>query len=327
MKAAAIILAAGKSTRMKSELPKVLHEVCGRPMLAHVIDACRGAGVERLVVVVGHRKEDVIATFAGDGDIEWVTQTEQKGTGHAALMCREALGGFTGPVLTIAGDMPLIHSQTVSAVLAESARTGHAVTLATSVLEDPADYGRIVRDAEGNLQAIVEFRDCTTEQRAIREVNISYYCFDGARIFALLAKIKTNNAKGEYYITDTVSLALEAGMGAGAIPAVPAEDAMGINSRADLALVSRVMQGRIQAEWLERSVSIVDRTTTWIEAGAELGVESTIYPFTYIGTGAKIGGGCRIGPHAVVARGARVPAGTTVSGRWPVGNDDAGTGA
>lgn len=313
MNAAAIILAAGKSTRMKSELPKVLHEVCGVPMLGHVLNACREAGVGRLVVVVGHRKDDVIAAFAGDDDIEWVVQTEQKGTGHAALMCENSLRGFAGPVLTIAGDMPLIRGETVGAVLQEAARTKHAVTLATSVLDEPEGYGRIVRDGTGALAAIVEHHDCTPEQRVIREVNISYYCFAGSRLFDLLKHITTDNAKGEYYITDTVAIALREGWGAGAIPAVPAEDAMGINSRADLAQVSRVMQARIQSFWLDHAVSIVDRSTTWIESGARIGAETIIYPFTYIGAGADVGGGCRLGPHASVARGERVLAGAAVS--------------
>jgi bifunctional UDP-N-acetylglucosamine pyrophosphorylase/glucosamine-1-phosphate N-acetyltransferase len=324
LQAAAIILAAGKSTRMQSALPKVLHEVCGRPMLAFVLDACRKAGVNRLVVVVGHRKDDVISTFAGDDDIEWVEQIEQKGTGHAALMCEPALNGFAGPVLTIAGDMPLIRANTVSAVLAEAARTQHAVTLATSVLGDPDGYGRIVRSAAGALTAIVEHHDCTPEQRAIREVNISYYCFADRRLFDLLRRIEPNNAKGEYYITDTVSIALREGWGAGAIPAVPPEDAMGINSRADVALISRIMQERIQAHWLSHAVSIVDRATTWIESNAEIGPETIIYPFSFIGAGAAVGAGCRVGPHASIGRGERVPAGehrsnTLVSGLMATG--------
>ncbi|MCB9850747.1 MAG: NTP transferase domain-containing protein [Phycisphaerales bacterium] len=319
MQTAAIILAAGKSTRMKSELPKVLHEVCGRPMLAYVLDACRGAGVDRLVVVVGHRKEEVIATFAGDRDIEWVAQTEQHGTGHAALMCEKALGGFEGPVLTIAGDMPLIRQETCERVLAEAKRTEHAVTLATAVLDDPAGYGRIVRDGAGRLAAIVEHNDCTPEERAIREVNISYYCFDGARLFNILHKIGNDNAKKEYYITDTVTIALREGLGAGAVPAVPAEDALGINSRADVALINRVMQGRIQKHWLDRAVTIVDPSTTWIEAGATIGEDTSIYPFSYIGSGASIGAGCRLGPHAFVMRGETVPAGKMVSPLAPTG--------
>jgi bifunctional UDP-N-acetylglucosamine pyrophosphorylase/glucosamine-1-phosphate N-acetyltransferase len=309
---AAIILAAGKSTRMKSELPKVLHEVCGRPMLAHVLSACRGAGITRLVVVVGHRKDDVIATFAGDDDIQWVEQVEQHGTGHAALMCADALAGFTGPVLTIAGDMPLIRQDTVEAVLAEQARTGDAVTLATALLDDPTGYGRIVRDADNRLVAIVEHHDCTEAQRAIREANISYYCFDGKRLFDLLGRIENNNAKGEYYITDTVAIALRAGWGAGALPAVPAEDALGINARADLAVVNQLMQRRIQAHWLDRAVTIVDPETTWIEAGATIGADSTLYPFSFVGCGAKIGPGCCVGPHAVVERNAVIAGGATV---------------
>ena len=288
---------------MKSEAPKVLHEICGKPMLWYVIEACRGAGVQKLAIVVGHRKDDVIAAFADQDDIVWVEQKEQKGTGHAALVCEEGLSGFDGQVLAIAGDMPLIQEDTLQKLLAENHRTGDALTLATSILDEPAGYGRIIRDAKGALAGIVEHNDCSPEQLKIDEVNVSYYCFAGERLFEILHQLKNDNAKGEYYITDAVAIALKKGLGAGAVAAVPAEDAMGINSRADLATVSRMMQSRIQAEWMDRAVTIVDPTTTWIETGANLGPETIVYPFSFIGGGARIGEGCRIGPHACVAGG------------------------
>jgi bifunctional UDP-N-acetylglucosamine pyrophosphorylase/glucosamine-1-phosphate N-acetyltransferase len=317
VRAAAVILAAGKSTRMKSELPKVLHEVCGRPMLAYVLDACRGAGVEKLVVVVGHRKDDVIAAFAGCNDITWVEQREQKGTGHAALVCKEALAGFAGRVLVIAGDMPLVRQETLQNLLAASVASGDAVTLATCQLDDPTGYGRIVRGPDGKLTSIIEDHDCTPEQRAIREVNVSYYCFDGERVFGLLEQVKPTLPKGEYYITDTITLALAQGAGAGAVLAVPPEDAMGVNSRADLAVINRLMQGRIQAHWMANRVTIVDPQTTWIESGATLGAETTIAPFSFVGTCAEVGENCRIGPFGYVGAQERVAAGAVVRGALP----------
>ncbi len=261
-------------------------------------------------MVVGHRKDDVIAAFAGDdADITWVEQAEQLGTGHAALVCEEALEGFTGPVLTIAGDMPLIRQQTVEEVLAENARTGDAVTLATAVLDDPASYGRIVRDETGALVGIVEHNDCTPEQREIDEVNISYYCFDGGRMFDLLHRIEVHQPKGEYYITDTLEIARRQGWGIGAVPAVPAEDAMGVNSRVDLTVVGGMMQDRILGYWLDNAVTIVDPASTWIETGAMLGRDCVIYPYSFIGADARVGEGCRIGPHGMVPRGATIEAG------------------
>ena len=308
----AVILAAGKSMRMKSDLPKVLHEVCGQPMLSYVIEACRAVGVERLIVVVGHGRELVREAYAGASDIIWVHQAEQHGTGHAVMVCEEALADFAGNVLVIAGDMPLIHSETLQALLEEHARTGNAVTLATSVLDNPHGYGRIARDEQGNLSAIVEHKDCTPEQLEIHEVNPSYYCFDGARLFAALGKLTVGNVQGEYYITDTVAILKREGGGAGAIPAVPQEDALGINSRADLAEVNRIMQDRIQQSWMERGVTVIDPGSTWIEHGASIGRETVVYPFSFVGVGAVVGESCRLGPFAQVRGGEHVVAGAVV---------------
>ena len=300
---AAVILAAGRSTRMKSDLPKVLHEVCGRPMLAYVVDACEQAGVGRVLLVVGHGKEKVVETFGDRGLCSFVEQAEQKGTGHAVLCCREALSGFAGRVLVIAADMPLVRGETLTRLLAENTRTGHAITLATTVLDEPAGYGRIVRDRAGDLLGIVEHNDCTPEQREIHEVNPSYYCFDGRLMFEALGQVGNANAKGEYYITDAVRILIEQGRGGGAIPAVPPEEAMGINSRADLALVARRMQDRIQAGWMAAGVTIVDPASTWINAGARIGPETVVYPFSYIDGRAGVGAGCRVGPFACLLAG------------------------
>jgi bifunctional UDP-N-acetylglucosamine pyrophosphorylase/glucosamine-1-phosphate N-acetyltransferase len=303
---AAIILAAGKSTRMKTELPKVLHPICGQPMLAYVLSACRDAGVDRLLVVVGHGKEEVVAHFSGQSDVRWVEQTKQKGTGHAVFCCREALTDFDGSVLVIAGDMPLVRRETLANLLETRENCGDAVVIATTVLEGPHGYGRIVRDDTGKLLAIVEDRDCTPEQRTIREVNPSYYCFDCRRMFEALENLRPDNVKGEYYITDAVHILRDSGGGASAIETVPAEDAMGINSRLDLAVVGRAMQDRIQLAIMQEGVTIVDPDNTWIEAGVSIGRDTVVYPFTFIGTGAALGERCRVGPFARIAAQATV---------------------
>jgi len=300
---AAIILAAGRSTRMVTDLPKVLHEVCGRPMLAYVIDACRAAGIQRLIVVVGYRKEDVIAAFEGEPGVSFVDQADQKGTGHAVMVCRDALAGFEGDVVVIAGDMPLVRSETLELLLDTHQSRTSAVTLATAVLPDPTGYGRIIRDKYGNLEGIVEESDCTPAQREIREVNPSYYCFDKRLLFEALEQVRPDNVKGEYYLTDALHILVGRGHRALAITAVPPEDAMGINSREHLAEVGRVMQNRIQRGLMASGVTIVDPPNTWIDVRAEIGRDTVIHPFSYIHGHVRIGRRCSIGPFAYLREG------------------------
>jgi len=309
---AAIVLAAGKSTRMNTNLPKVLHEICGRPMLAFVLNACRMAGVDRLIVVVGHGKEQVIEQFSAEHDIEWVTQAEQKGTGHAVMCCREALKGFSGTVLVIAGDMPLVRREALMELLEARTESGDALTLATTTLDDPMGYGRIVRDGSGRLEAVVEERNCSDAQRAIREVNVSYYCFDAATLFKSFEKLKPDPVKGEYYITDMVRLLRAEGKGVSAKVEVAQEDALGINSRIDLSMVARAMQDRLQKALMDDGVTIVDPDNTWIDADVSIGADTTVYPFTFIGAGATIGEGGRIGPFACVRAGETIGDGAVI---------------
>jgi bifunctional UDP-N-acetylglucosamine pyrophosphorylase/glucosamine-1-phosphate N-acetyltransferase len=317
---AAIILAAGKSTRMKSDLPKVLHEICGRPMLSFVLRACRLAGVDRLLVVVGHGREKVVQAFEGEsGDITWVYQGEQKGTGHAVLCCREALGNDAGSVLVIAGDMPLIRRETLAELLAHRERSGDAVTIATTNLADPTGYGRIIRDAQGRLEGIIEHRHCTPEQRAIAEVNPSYYCFDAKLMMSALRDVQPDSAAGEIFITEAIRILKSKGHGVSAQVSAPAEDAMGINSRLDLATVGRAMQDRIQYELMAEGVTIVDPDNTWIEVDAVVGRDTVIQPFSFIGAAASIGTGCRIGPFATIGSAEVVDDGAVVGPALPGG--------
>ncbi len=297
---------------MNSERAKVLHEICGRPMLSYVVNACRLAGVNKIVVVVGYGKDDVVRSLGDDPGVEWVEQAEQKGTGHAVQCCAEALKGFSGSVLVIAGDMPLVRRVTLAGLIQSREKSGDSVTLATTHLDDPTGYGRIVRDGQGRLEAIVEHRDCTELQQQIREVNPSYYCFDSARLFEALNEVQVSPDTGEYYVTDVVQVLRKAGHGVSATITVPAEDARGINSRLDLAMVGRVMEDRIQLSLISEGVTIVDPDNTWIEADVTGGCDSVIYPFSFVSVGATLGERCRIGPFAMIVPGEVVPDGAVV---------------
>ena len=249
MATTAIILAAGKGTRMKSDLPKVLHPVCGRPMLAYVLDTARQAGSSRLLVVVGHRADLVKETFADDAkDISWVLQSPQNGTGHAVMVCKRELAGLEGPVLVLAGDGPLIRPETLRQLIETHQATGAACTLATSILPEPGGYGRIVRDQAGNLVGIVEALDATASQKTIREVNVSIYCFDAAALRDVIGRLKNHNAKGEYYLTDTLGLLVAGGRKIAAVAAVPTQDVLSINTLDELQHVSDIMAARMAAE-------------------------------------------------------------------------------
>ena len=308
----AIILAAGQSTRMNTKMPKVLHEVCGRPMLEWVLEACRDAGVQKHIVVVGYGKERIIERFAGDGDVEFVEQTEQKGTGHAVMCCRPQLEGFTGQTLILCGDAPLIRTETVKVLIEKHAQEKSSVTLATTVMSDPAGYGRIVRDGYGNIQGIVEHNDCNQEQLAISEINPGYFCFQTPLLLEALDKITPNNVKNEYYLTDALHILLADGHKATAVTAVAEEDAMGVNNRMQLSLVGKIMQERIQERLMNAGVTIADPPNTWIDARVQIGQDTVVEPFTCIRGAVVIGSNCRIGPFAYLHEGACVADGEVV---------------
>lgn len=304
---------------MKSRRAKPMHEVCGRPMLEHVLRACYEAGVERNIVVVGHGKDEVMGYFAQDHRITWVEQTEQLGTGHAARMCEAQLkagsaGGADGAeVFILAGDGPLIRAQVLRTLLQAHRDEGAAASMATAVLDDPTGYGRIVRDAQGNFLEIVEQNDATEEQKAIREVFPSYYCVNTDDLLSALSKLTNHNAKREYYLTDIYAHLRRAGRKVLAVQAVTQEDVLGVNTREQLAIVDTVMQARIQRDLREKGVTITSSAHTYIEAGTEVGAETVVLPFTFIGRDAVIGSDCVIGPFAHVPRGAVVPEGSTLA--------------
>ena len=249
----AIVLAAGKGTRMQSELPKVAHEVAGKPMVRWVAEACAAAGCVRVVVVVGYQRSvvrDCLEGFEG-AEVEFVEQGEQLGTGHAVMVCREsfsseiASAGGGGDAFVLAGDGPLIREGTLRTLLGRHRETGASATLATARLSDPSGYGRVVRDEAGRFSRIVEEKNASEAERAIDEVNPSYYCFGVSALFSGLESVEKNELSGEYYITDVPAILLGRGERVEVIEAVPAEDVLSINTPEQLSDVDAVMRARV----------------------------------------------------------------------------------
>lgn len=238
----AIILAAGKGTRMKSELPKVMHLACGRPMIEYVLDAARTAGVKRLVVVVGHKAEFVRESLAAHRDVEFALQAEQKGTGHAVMVCADQLANHDGPVLVLAGDTPLLRGESLAALLAELRDQRAAGVIGTAITENNSGLGRVVRSESGEFLRIVEQKDATSEEAAIREINTGCYAFDSSPLFQALTQIRPNNSQAEYYLTDVPAILNAQGQRVLAVPKLTIEEALGVNTLEQLAEVEKVLQ-------------------------------------------------------------------------------------
>ncbi len=239
--AMAIVLAAGKGVRMKSDLPKVLVPVGGRPMVRFVIDALRAAGVSRLVIVVGYRAELVRSELAETPGLEFADQTEQLGTGHAVMMCRRQLAAHDGPVVVVAGDSPMLQADSVVTLLKEFSVHNAACLIGTVKRDNPAGYGRVLRDAAGDFVGIIEEKDATPEQKAVREVNVSTYVFDSQELLWALDQLRADNSQREYYITDCPAILLAAGKGVAALNVLKPCESLSINSPEELAEVEAEM--------------------------------------------------------------------------------------
>lgn len=244
----AIVLAAGKGTRMKTELPKVLAPVLGRPMILYTLDALRGAGISRLMLVVGYRADDVRHALAEEPDVAFVSQTQQLGTAHAVSMCepflREYVGAGGGPVVVVAGDAPMMQAETVAALLADWRQSPAACLLGTICVENPQGLGRILRDGDGKFCGIVEEKDATAEQKRIVEVNQSYYVFDAADLLNVLPEIRPENAQAEYYLTDCPALMLRKGLAVRALPILKPVEAVSVNTQDELRRVEEMLLGQ-----------------------------------------------------------------------------------
>ena len=229
-----MILAAGKGTRMNSDLPKVLHRLGGKPLISHVLKTARELHPDRLLVVVGHGREEVVKELANTGS-EWVVQEPQLGTGHAVQQTKGALRGFVGEVVVLSGDVPLLKASTLRRLIEAHRRAEASATVLTALADDPADYGRIVRTADGEFVRIVEAREATPEEKAIGEINSGIYCFRADELFGALGRVKTDNSKGEYYLTDVIAILIEAGRIVQAVEFGDFTEVRGINTPSELA--------------------------------------------------------------------------------------------
>ncbi len=294
----AIILAAGHGKRMKSEKAKVLHEVCGRPMVHYVVEAVRQAGAKKVVVVVGYAADQVHAALGDEPDVVFATQERQLGTGDAVKACRAALEGYEGPALILVGDEPLIRPEPLVDLLEMHAEEHAACLLGTAVVPDPTGFGRILRDSAGRFLRIVEQRDCSPEEAAITEVNPSCYVFSLPGLWDALDRLDTSNAQGEYYLTDAPALLQQMGRKVVARPVLEPDDILGVNTRQHLAQANEIMQVRIQDHLMTEGVTIVSPHNTYIDGRAIIGRDTIVFPFTVITGRVTIGARCRVGPFA-----------------------------
>ena len=293
----AVILAAGKGTRMKSARAKVLHPALGVPMLEHVVRALQAAGAGRVVVVVGHQAEAVEAAFAGRG-LEFVRQEPPLGTGHALQVAGPSLGTGAGTVVVVNGDLPLLRPQTLLALLDAHRRSGDAATLLTVELPDAGAYGRVLRDGDGSVRAIVEAKDASAEERAVREINAGLYAFERGALLPALARLQPQNAQGEYYLTDVVALLRGSGRRVGAVKAEDPGEALGVNNVEELAETTRLLRRRRTQELMAAGASIEDPESTHIGLDVTVEADAIIRPYTFLEGRTVVRGGAVVGPFA-----------------------------
>lgn len=311
--AAVIVMAAGKGTRMKSDLPKVLHPIGGRSLLGHAVEAVRGLHPDHVVVVVGHGREAVIEHLAAVApDVTTAVQEQQNGTGHAVMAALTTLPGLTGTVVVTSGDVPLQETSTLRDLVAVHEAAGAAVTALTAVLPDAGSYGRIVRAADGQVEAIVEAKDATPEQLAIREINAGIYAFDAAVLSSALSRVTSDNAQGELYLTDVLAIARGDGCVTAAHQIADVWQTEGANDRAQLADLGRELNRRVTRAWMRSGVTIVDPETTWIDVQVELEPDCLILPSTQLHGRTRVAGGATVGPDSTLTD-VDVQAGATVT--------------
>ncbi|MBF0385586.1 MAG: NTP transferase domain-containing protein [Candidatus Omnitrophica bacterium] len=307
-----IILAAGKGTRMKSERPKVLHKVCGRPIIHYVLDIAEAAGSLKTIAVLGYKSEEVKAQLP-KGCLT-VIQKKLLGTADAVRSALPGLGGFRGDILILSGDTPLLDKTVLRALIARHRKTKAACTFLTSVVPDPYGYGRIIRDDKGMAVAIREDKDATGLQKEIAEINVGLYCIDAFELEQGLKQVKLNKKKKEFYLTDLIEYLSQQGKKVQTIETKECEEGLGINTREDLAFAEGVIRKRNLKYFMSQGVTIADPSTTYIERSVKIGQDTIIRPFTFIEGDVSVGKNCVIGPFA------RLRAGTKIKDGVEIGN-------
>lgn len=300
---AAVILAAGQGTRMKSSKPKVAFELCGWPMVRHVVEAVRPLSPKKTVVVVGHGRAEVEASLQGVSGLTFAVQAEQLGTADAVKAALPSLKGFDGTIVVLCGDVPLVQAQTLADLVAEHRRAGAAATILSTVLEDGGRYGRIVRGPEGEFVRIVEAKDANENELALTEINTGIYAFESRALGSAILKVGDGNAQGEYYLTDVPEILLAGGSTVQAVAAGSFDEVLGVNTFAELADAASRMRGRILGEFMAQGVEIRDPATTWIDRAVTIGRGTRVLPSTVIERDVSIGERCEVGPFAHVRPG------------------------
>jgi len=294
-----LILAAGQGTRMKSKVPKVLHGLCGMPMIDHVIQTAKRLIPEKTYLVVGFRK-DLVRDHLGD-TVEYITQNERLGTGHAVMQAEEVLSGYKGDVLILYGDVPLLKEQTLQALLEKHWKSRAAATIVTTRVGNPFGFGRIIRDRSRKIRKIVEEKDATAAQKRKREINPGIYCFKSPALLKALKKLDTANEQQEYYLTDVIEILLKQGRKVETITTDDEVEIMQVNDRMQQAVVNKIMHGRVLNRLMEDGVTIIDPENTYVSGSVKIERDVTIYPFTYIEGSTRIGEGTVIGPQTYIA--------------------------
>ncbi|WP_147371047.1 bifunctional UDP-N-acetylglucosamine diphosphorylase/glucosamine-1-phosphate N-acetyltransferase GlmU, partial [Meiothermus luteus] len=287
---AVVILAAGLGTRMKSKLPKVLHPLLGRPLVGYCIETAFKSGAERVVVVVGHGAAQVRQAFADQPGLTFVEQKEQLGTAHALAQAESVLAGFPGPIVVTQGDTPLTRVETLKGLVEVLRRERAGMALLTMRLADPTGYGRIVRDEKGEILRNVEQKDATPEEQAIQEINPGVYCFDGS-LWEKLKRVDNRNAANEYYLPDLIRIYREAGEKVASVESKDPDELLGINSRAQLAQVERVLLERLRAYWMAQGVRMVLPESIYLEPSVELAPDVTLWPGVVLRGQTRLGEG------------------------------------
>lgn len=301
-----VILAAGKGTRMKSNLPKVLHEILGKALVGYVLDSVKHITNENFVIVGHHAEEVEKYVISHYENAKTVLQSPQLGTGHAVSMVCPMLENYSGQVLILCGDTPLITEDTLKKFVGYHRENKSDITVMSAIFENPTNYGRIIRDTDNSLKCIIEEKDATLEQKAIKEVNAGIYCINWAKVKSAFSQLTSNNAQGEYYLTDIIEWGKKNGLSVNAYIMENNIETFGINSRVQLAEALKLLQKRINEKHMINGVTIVDPETTYISADTEIGQDTIIYPSTYIEGENKIGSNCKIGPMAHLRGGVEI---------------------
>lgn len=299
-----VIMAAGKGTRMKSNKSKLVHKIYDKELVKRVVELAKKVGTDEVVAVVGYMKEQVEAVLKDE--VKYAYQDELLGTGHAVMQAREYLKGKKGKVVILYGDVPILRPETLENLISKSFKNKEYATLLTAIYENPTGYGRIIRDEGGNIKAIIEEKDANSEEKQIKEINSGIYCFDIEELVSALKLIKPNNAQGEYYLTDVIKIMNDKGLKTGAVIVEDNTEILGVNDRAQLELLTRVLRMRINAEHMRNGVTIEDSNSTYIHDNVKIGTDTVIHPNTTIKSGVVIGSNCEIGPNAYIREGCEI---------------------